>query len=67
MIDPVLTKILFTTFSYGACGSLVAVVVRFVNRDQPGPRLDQAAAIGFLIGAAFGAFFGIFQSMLVRQ
>ena len=66
MIDPVLTTILLKTFAYGMGGSLIAVVVRFLKRSQPGPRLDQAAAVGFLIGAAFGAFFAIFQSMMVR-
>ena len=64
-MDPGLTKILLTTFMYGACGSLVAAVMRFVNRNKSGPRLDQVTAVGFLIGAAFGAFIGIFQSMLV--
>ena len=66
MLDPVLTKILLMTFTYGACGSIAAMVVWFFNRAKPGPRFDQAAAIGFLVGAAFGAFFGIFQTMLVR-
>lgn len=66
MIDPGLTKIFVTTFTYGVCGSLVAAVLWFVNRHKPGPRFDQAAAVGFLVGAAFGAFIGIFQSMLVR-
>ena len=67
MIDPGLSSILITTFTYGACGSLVAGVMRIMHRDKPGPRIDQAAAVGFLIGAAFGAFFGIFESMMVRQ
>ena len=67
MIDPGLSRILLTTFTYGVCGSLVAAVVRFMGRKDPGPRIDQAAAVGFLIGAAFGAFFAIFQSMLVRR
>jgi hypothetical protein len=66
-MDPGLTKILLTTITYGACGSLVAAVMRFVNRDKSGPRLDQVMAVGFLVGAAFGAFIGIFQSMLVVQ
>jgi hypothetical protein len=67
MLEPVLVNILLKTFTYGACGSLAAVVVRFLDRSKSGPRLDHAAAIGFLIGAGFGAFFGIFQSMLVRS
>jgi hypothetical protein len=66
MIDPVLTAILLKTFAYGVGGSLIAVVVRLLKRGEPGPRLDQAAAVGFLIGAGFGAFFAIFQSLLVR-
>ena len=67
MIDPVLAKVLLTAFTCGVCGSLVSVVLRFMNRSKPGPRLGQAAAVGFLLGVAFGAFFGIFQSMLIRQ
>ncbi len=66
MIDPVLTTILLKTFAYGVGGSLIAVVARLLKRNEPGPRLDQAAAVGFLIGAGFGAFFAIFQSMMVR-
>lgn len=66
MIDPILAKIFTTTFTYGLCGSVASLVVRFMNRDKPGPRLDQAAAIGFLVGAAFGAFIGIFASMQMR-
>ena len=65
MFDPELIRILLKTFSYGVCGSLAATVVWFFNRRQPRPRLDQAAAVGFLVGAAFGAMFGIFESMLV--
>jgi len=67
MIDPALTQILLTTFAYGVCGSFVAVVMQIANRQKPKPRFDQAAAVGFLIGAAFGAFFAIFQAMLVPQ
>ena len=67
MIDPALTKVLLTTFTYAVFGSLVAVVGRFLNRAKPGPRYDQAAAVGFLVGAAFGALFGLFQSILVRS
>jgi hypothetical protein len=66
MIDPVLTTILLKTFGYGMGGSLIAVAARLLKRNAPGPRLDQAAAVGFLIGAGFGAFFAIFQSMMVR-
>ena len=66
MIESTLAQILMTAFSYGVCGSLVAAVVSFINRSKPGPRFDQAAAIGFLVGGAFGAFFGIFQAMLLR-
>ena len=67
MIDPVLAKILVKTIAYGIGGSLIAAVLHLIKRNQPGPRLDQAAAVGFLIGAGFGAFFAIFQSMLVQQ
>ena len=67
MSDPVLAKALLTTFTYGVCGSLAATAARVVNRKKPGLRLDQAAAVGFLVGAAFGAFFATFQSILVRQ
>ncbi len=66
MFNLALTTILLSTFTYGACGSLASVAVFFFNRGKGGVRLDHAAAIGFLIGAAFGAFFGIFQSMLTR-
>jgi hypothetical protein len=66
MFNPVLVAIILKTLGYGACGSVVGVVLRFLGRRNPGPRLDQAAAIGFLIGAGFGATFGIFQALLVR-
>ena len=66
MIDPGLVKILLTAFTYGVCGSLAATAVRLFNRKKPGPKLDQTAAIGFLIGASFGAFIGVFQSMIDR-
>ena len=66
MIDPALVQIFLSTLTYGICGSLVATVVRFMNRDKPGPMLHQVAAVGFLIGAGFGAFFGVFESMLTR-
>ncbi len=62
MFDPVLVSILLTTFAYGACGSLAAMAVRFLGRKQPGPRLDQVGAVGFLIGVAFGAMFAILKS-----
>lgn len=66
MFDPALKQILTTAFTWAVCGSLVAAVARFFNRTNPGPRIDQAAAIGFLVGAAFGAAFGIFQSFMLR-
>ena len=65
MIDPVLTQILVQSFTYGLCGSLAAAVAWFFNRGESRPRLDQAAAVGFLVGGAFGATFGIFRSMMV--
>jgi hypothetical protein len=67
MFDPVLAQVLSTMLTYGACGSLAAALVRILNRAQPGPRVDQSAGIGFLVGAAFGAFLGIFQSMMARS
>ena len=67
MFEASLVKILITTVTYGVCGSLAATGVRFINRKKPGPRIDQAAAVGFLVGAAFGASFGILQSMLISQ
>ena len=66
MFDPELIRILGKMVSYGVCGSLAAAIVWFFNRRQPRPRLEEAAAVGFLVGAAFGAMFGIFESMLVR-
>lgn len=67
MIDSGLGSVLLTAFTYGICGSLAAAVMRILNRDKPGPRFDQVAAIGFLVGAAFGAFMGIFETMLVTD
>ena len=67
MVDPALMQIMFTTMNFGVCGSLVGVAMRYMQRDQPGPRLDQAAAVGFLIGAGWGAFYGIFQSLLAGR
>ncbi len=65
-MDPVLIQVLWTTFTFSCCGSLAAAGLQFWNRKQEGPGLDQAAAVGALIGAAFGALVGIFQSMLSR-
>lgn len=65
-MDPVLVKMLLTIFGYSACGSLVAVVLRFRQGNTPGPRLDQVAAYGALIGAGFGTLFAILQSMVNR-
>ena len=67
MNDPVLGQILLTTFKYGVCGSGVAIALRWWTRHQPGPRLEQIAGVGFLIGAGFGALFGIFESLLTRS
>lgn len=64
MIDPAVKALLQTAFTYALCGMLVAVVLRYRNRKEPGPRLDQAAAVGFLIGGAFGALMGIFRTMM---
>ena len=55
MFDPIIVKALLTTLGYGLCGSLVAAVLRLINRKKEGPRLDQSAAVGFLVGAAWGA------------
>ena len=66
MIDPVLAQIFTTTIKFGVCGTVVALCMRYFGRATPGPRLDQAAAIGFLIGAGWGAFFGVFEALLVR-
>ena len=66
MIDPVLATLLWSTLTYGLCGSAAGVGMRLLTRGE-GPRLDQSAAVGFLIGAAFGAFFGIFRSLTVSS
>ena len=66
MFDPTVTKALFTTLAYGVGGCLVAVVLRFINRKKEGPRLDQSAAVGFLVGAAWGALMVAFQSIAGR-
>lgn len=66
MIDPGLATILISAFKYGVVGSLLFAFGRVLNRKKEGPKLDQAAAIGFLVGASFGAFIGIFQSMTDR-
>ena len=65
-MNPVLSQILVMTVACGCCGSLAAVAVRFINWSKEGPRIDQVAGVGFLIGAAFGAFFGIFESLMNR-
>ena len=63
MLDPLVTKALFTVIGYGLCGSLVGAILRFVNRKSAGPRLDQSAAVGFVIGAAWGALVVAFRLM----
>lgn len=66
MFDSTLMQVLTSTLTYGACGCLATIVAFLFNRGKSGVRFDQAAAVGFLIGAAFGACFGIFQSMMNR-
>ena len=66
MIDPELVRLFWTIASYACCGSVVAVVSRYWNRKEPGPSLDQAAAVGAGVGAGFGALVGIFSGMLDR-
>lgn len=65
-MSPTLVAILLKTFSYAACGSLAAVALRLWNRGTPGPSLDQSAGVGALVGAGFGAMFGIFKAMMTR-
>ncbi|TWT85749.1 hypothetical protein Pla123a_05560 [Posidoniimonas polymericola] len=65
-MDPVLIKMLGTIIGYSVCGSIVAFAIRWRNSDQPGPRPDQAAAVGALIGAGIGAVAAVFGSMLDR-
>ena len=67
MIDPQLAKILVTTLSFGALGSFVACTMRgwrIYRHDESGPGIGESAGIGFLLGAAWGAFHAIFQSMV---
>jgi hypothetical protein len=66
MIVPTLVKILLTTLGYGVGGMLVGVVLRVINRKKDGPRLDQSAAVGFLVGAAWGSLIAVFQSLIAR-
>jgi len=65
MIDPLLAKIFVTMLSFGALGSSVGVVLRIWYRgEESTPDIGQSAAIGFLLGSAWGALHAIFQSML---
>ena len=66
MFDPTIGKALLTTLAWGLGGSLVGALLRVINRKKPGPRLDQSAAIGFLVGAAWGALLVAFQSIAGR-
>ena len=65
MIDPALARLIGVVLGSGTVGSLIGIALASFNRGK-GVRFDQSAAVGFLIGAAFGAFFGIFESMLGR-
>ncbi|TWT30159.1 hypothetical protein KOR34_47170 [Posidoniimonas corsicana] len=65
-MDPILVGMLRTVIGYSVCGSVVAFVIRWWNRTQPGPPPDQAAAVGALIGAGLGAVVAVFGSMLDR-
>ena len=66
MIDPGLVGILTKVVAYGFASSIAAGILRLVNRDNFGPDLSQSLAIGFLVGATFGAIVGMFDSLLDR-
>lgn len=65
MIDPQLKIMLIRAFTGGVIGLVVGLGMRLTKRNQPdSASLDQVCAIGFLVGTAFGATFGIFESMI---
>ena len=67
MLDSQLSEMVLVTLSFGACGSMVAGLLRawrLWRHNEPGPGVGEAAAIGFLLGAAWGSFHAIFQSMI---
>ncbi len=63
MLDPSISHVLVRAIQYGLCGMVVALAMRAIHRDQKEPSLGQSAAVGFLIGASWGAFVGIFQAL----
>ncbi len=64
-MDSGLMKLLAITMASGAAGSAAGALVCWLSRDAK-TRLDYALAIGFVIGAALGAFFGVFESIIGR-
>ena len=64
MIDPSLSKLFFTMLSYGAAGAAVGVGLRLWKRNESSLGLGETAGIGFLLGLAWGAFYGIFQALV---
>ena len=64
-MDSGLMKLLAVTIASGAVGSTAGAIACWFSRE-PKIRLDYALAVGFVIGAALGAFFGVFESIIGR-
>ncbi|MCA9101111.1 MAG: hypothetical protein R3C10_12710 [Pirellulales bacterium] len=58
-----LVEIFLITLVAGVLGSVVAGVSGYFGRDSS-IKLETSTGVGFLVGAAFGATFAIFRSMM---
>ena len=64
-MDSALVKLFGIILASGVAGSAIAAIVVFFSRDEK-LRIGNTTGVGFLIGAAIGAAFGVFWSITAR-
>jgi hypothetical protein len=57
-----LVEVFLITFVAGVVGSVLAGISGYFSREKT-IKMETSTAVGFLVGAAFGATFAIFRSM----